>query len=98
MGGKQGEKSNEFKRFIETACRAYVVIRKNANIFVNLFALMLSTGIPELKSPKDIEYLRRAFSLDLPLEKATENYAKLIYASLNTKATSINFFFHNLFH
>jgi len=95
MGGKD---SDTFKKFVDLSCRAFNILRKNANTFISLFAMMLSTGIPELKSYDDIEYLRSAFCLDLPENQATELFTKLIYESLNTKATQINFWFHNLVH
>jgi hypothetical protein len=59
MGGKDSE---NFGRFCDIACRAYNLIRRNSSLFVNLFALMLSTGIPELQSIDDLEYLRDALA------------------------------------
>jgi len=95
MGGRD---SDTFKKFVDLSCRGFNTLRKNANTFISLFSMMLSTGIPELKSYEDIEYLRRAFCLDLADDQATELFKKLIYESLNTKATQINFWFHNLVH
>jgi phosphatidylinositol-4-phosphate 3-kinase len=60
--------------------------------------MMLSTGIPELKSHEDIKYMRKAFDIGEDDRQARELWTKLIYISLNTKATQINFFFHNLAH
>lgn len=51
---------------------------------------MLSTGIPELRSGEDIEYLREAFSLDANDEEAKVIFTKLIYESLACKTTQIN--------
>jgi hypothetical protein len=48
---------------------------------------MLSTGITELHSEKDLDYLREAFSLDLTDEEASRKFNRLIDESLNTKAT-----------
>lgn len=64
------------KNFVELCCNAYNILRKNSNIFINLFSLvykkliffflfilsiqMLSTGIPELSSPIDLTYLRES--------------------------------------
>jgi phosphatidylinositol-4,5-bisphosphate 3-kinase catalytic subunit alpha/beta/delta len=55
---------------------------------------MLSTGIPELQSERDIEYLRDAFALGMSEEEAGKHFVKLLYQSLNTKATQINFAIH----
>ena len=117
MGGKKGE---NFKRFIDLCCEGYNILRKHANVFINLFAMvrwqlaaskrrehtltvialvqMLSTGIPELQSEEDIEYLREALELDLSDEDAKDHFLKLIYESLKTIATQINFAIHIFAH
>ncbi len=38
-------------------CQAYNVLRKNANLLITLFFLMLSCGIPELQTASDLEWL-----------------------------------------
>lgn len=37
---------------------AYLILRRNGNLFITLFALMLTAGLPELTSVKDIQYLK----------------------------------------
>jgi phosphatidylinositol-4,5-bisphosphate 3-kinase catalytic subunit alpha/beta/delta len=95
MGGKG---SDHWNRFVELACDAYVVARRKADLFISLFAMMMSTGIPELTSEKDIQWLREAFALDLSVEDARKRFEDLIYVSLDTKTTQINFLVHNLAH
>jgi len=69
MGGRD---SKQFEFFIETCCKAYLILRKNAHVFISLFMMMLSTGMPELQSADDINWLRKAFSLHLTDEQASE--------------------------
>lgn len=57
---------------------------------------MLSTGIPELKTDSDIDYLRNAFVLHKTDAEAAEYFESLIESSLNTKTTQVNFLIHNL--
>jgi len=59
---------------------------------------MLSTGIPELRSADDIEYLRDAFALDATDAQAAEKFKDLIFESLYTRATQINNAIHILAH
>jgi len=59
---------------------------------------MLSTGIPELRSEEDLNYLRDAFSLELTEEEASKKFEKLIEHSLKTKATQLNFALHIMAH
>ena len=108
-----GRDSSNFMKFVDLCCNAYNILRKNANVFVNLFAMvkflpfflkywkmlkMLSTGIPELTSTDDLLYLRDAFSLDATDEKAREKFKNLIYESLATKTTQFNNAIHILAH
>jgi len=95
MGGKDGE---NFKKFIELCKKGYNSIRKHANVFINLFMMMLSTGIPELKSEEDLRYLRDAFALDLSPIDASKLFERLIFESLSSVTTQLNFAVHNLAH
>ncbi len=70
----------------------------NYNNQNTIYTQMLSTGIPELTSEEDIDYLRNAFSLDLDDDEAAEIFKGLIVESLNTKTTQINFAIHILAH
>lgn len=93
MGGKD---SQDFQKFLEICCNAYNILRKHASIFINLFAMMLSTGIPELQTSEDIEYLRDAFSLDFTEQQAAQKFRDLVYESLTTRTTQINNAIHLL--
>eukprot|EP00727_Mastigamoeba_balamuthi_P000750 m51a1_g10672 putative phosphatidylinositol- -diphosphate 3-kinase (1278) ;mRNA; f:26325-31812 len=87
MGGRGAP---DFDQFVALACSAYGIIREHASMFINLFALMLSTGIPELQSSADIEYLREAFALGMPHAQACERFKDLIFLSLATLTTQVN--------
>ena len=92
-----GEKGPLFAEFSKLCCRAYVSLRRHANEFITLFLLMVSTGIPELKSEEDIDYLQKAFALDLDTDGECEQpFQRLIGESLGTKRTQINFAVHIL--
>ena len=95
MGGKGAP---DFEEFVDTACKAYLVLRRHSSTFINLFALMLSTGIPELKSPADIDYLREAFALGLDDAAASQRFKDLIFSSLATWTTRLNNAIHIAMH
>jgi hypothetical protein len=59
---------------------------------------MISTGIPELRTEKDIDYLREAFSLNLNDEQATKKFETLIWTSLKTKFQQWNNALHIMAH
>ncbi|KTF71404.1 hypothetical protein cypCar_00043457 [Cyprinus carpio] len=59
------DKNSGFRQYCE---EAYLILRKNGNLFITLFALMLTAGLPELTSVKDIQYLKDAkFTLFLEM-------------------------------
>ena len=59
---------------------------------------MLSTGIPELRSEKDIVYLRDALVLHMTDAEAAERFKELIHESLESVGTQINFAIHIIAH
>eukprot|EP01113_Clastostelium_recurvatum_P028422 TRINITY_DN3438_c0_g1_i4.p1 TRINITY_DN3438_c0_g1~~TRINITY_DN3438_c0_g1_i4.p1 ORF type:complete len:1453 (-),score=442.67 TRINITY_DN3438_c0_g1_i4:115-3945(-) len=93
-----GEGSTGFLHFVDLCCQAYNILRRHSSMFINLFAMMLSTGIPELQSAADIAYLRDAFALGASDADATKRFTDLIYESLRTKTTQINNAIHILAH
>jgi len=95
MGGRESE---GFKRFMNICCQAYNILRKHACMFINLFAMMLSTGIPELKSAKDIQYLRKAFGIDKTDEEAAAYFTELINMALDCWTTRVNNAIHLMAH
>ncbi len=59
---------------------------------------MISTGMTELQSVDDLEYLIDALRLDLSDEKASEHFRDLFWKTLNSKSAQLNFFVHNVAH
>jgi len=93
-----GQNSPDFKYFVDLCCTSYNVLRKHATVFINLFAMMLSTGIPELTSVDDITYLREAFVIDMTDEEARIKFTALVYESLNCWTTLFNNYIHLVAH
>ena len=77
--------------------RAYLILRLKASLFINLLSMMLSTGIPELRSIEDIAYMREALCLD-----STESVARNFFRSKfgeaigNSITVSINWYLHGI--
>ena len=45
MGGKEGAKSKNFKRFEKLCCDLFNVLRKNANLFINMMSLVRASAL-----------------------------------------------------
>ncbi|XP_063531233.1 phosphatidylinositol 4,5-bisphosphate 3-kinase catalytic subunit delta isoform [Cydia strobilella] len=97
--GERGAGVNEplhFKIFREHCETAFKILRRHGHLILSLFSMMISTGLPELKSEKDLQYLRDTLVLDLSEEKALEHFRlKFTEAVKNTWMTSFNWAFHN---
>ncbi|EPY26748.1 phosphatidylinositol-4,5-bisphosphate 3-kinase [Strigomonas culicis] len=87
-----------FRFFMDVACEAYNVIRRCSNVFIMLFILMLSTGIPELSTKDDIEWLRTVLLIGRSDTEASKHYKQLINMALNNKRTLINDYIHIMVH
>lgn len=96
LGGQEGP---AFQDFLGYACRAYAVLRRNSSLLITLFSLMLSCGLPELRTGAEIEWMRRALRLDLDDDAAAERaFREVIFTCLNTRFTQVNDMFHMLKH
>lgn len=78
----KGKDHKSFKDFKEQCKQAYLIVRENASLFINLLNMMLSTGIPELKSHEDVAYLRETLLLDKSEKEAGEEFLKEVDIAL----------------
>nr|KAG5710060.1 hypothetical protein BaRGS_030136 [Batillaria attramentaria] len=92
---KGDSNSQNFKRFQETCEKAYLILRSKAHLLVSLFMMMLSSGIPQLTCPRDVDYLRETLVPHMTEAAAREHFrSKLMESLRNSWTTSINFWFH----
>lgn len=75
--------------------KAYLILRNKFSLLMSLFMMMLSGGIPQLSSPKDVNYLRDTLVPHLTEAEARAHFrAKFTEALLGSWKTSLNFWFH----
>ncbi|KAM3874811.1 phosphatidylinositol 4,5-bisphosphate 3-kinase catalytic subunit beta isoform [Diretmus argenteus] len=94
--GKTGntEKFGSFRQYCEDA---YLILRKNGNLFITLFALMLTAGLPELTSVKDIQYLKDSLALGKTDEDALKQFRQKFDEALRESwTTKVNWMAHNV--
>ena len=81
---------SRFKRLCE---RAFLILRRHGPLFINLLAMMLSAGIPELRSLDDISHLQKTLVLSLPEDEALDHFRrKLDETFKNSWKTSTDWF------
>ncbi|KAL4221541.1 Phosphatidylinositol 4 [Mactra antiquata] len=94
-GRDQPHKTKEFERFQNLCIKAYIVLRKQSDLVINLLTMMLSCGIPELQSLDDIGYIRKTLAVEKSEEDAVLYFTQqLNIAYKDQKYTKIDWFFH----
>ncbi|XP_062699657.1 phosphatidylinositol 4,5-bisphosphate 3-kinase catalytic subunit beta isoform-like [Aedes albopictus] len=94
--GRTDREAKEFRQFQHLCEEAFLILRKHGCLILSLFAMMISTGLPELSSEKDLNYLRETLVLDLPEEDARTHFkSKFSEALANSWKTSLNWASHN---
>lgn len=97
MGG--GQKSARWKNFKDLCRRTYLIVRRNADLFINLLNMMMPTGIPELRSRDDVNYLRDTLYLGISEDEAAERFMQEIDTALrDSKTVKVNWAFHGVRH
>jgi phosphatidylinositol 3-kinase len=82
MGGSNSEHYRQFKQY---CFLAYSALRKNSNLILNLFSLMVDANIPDIKLEPDkaVFKVKERFHLELNEEDATRQLERIIDDNLN---------------
>jgi len=91
MDGKDGYRFQFFKDY---CCKAYNYVRKHGKRLINLFLLMISAGMPELKNKADIEHLQKTLSLRMTEKEASSKFLDEIDNALSNYFRSIDNVIH----
>ena len=86
-------------RFMELCGKAYIQLHQHAHVFITLFTMMLSCGIPELQSLDDIGYLRKTLAVDLePMDALLYFNSQFSQAYGGGWTTKLDWLFHYIKH
>ena len=86
-------------RFQELCIEAFRVLRRKGNLLMTLFAMMLSTGIPELQDPSDLDHIRKSLCLTQPEPEALNHFLETFKLACDgSRTTSMNWIVHNFKH
>ena len=86
-----------FLRFQQLCEEAFLILRRKGPLLINLFVMMLSAGLPELRSLDDIGYLRKTLLLPVSEDDALRDFrSKFDHAINNSFSTTMNWFAHNV--
>lgn len=95
FGGAGSSNDNKFRSYCFVA---YSILRRNAGLILNLFELMKSSDIPDIRIDPDgaILKVKERFNLDMSEEEATEHFQTLINDSVNALLPIVIDHLHNL--
>ncbi|XP_044533791.1 phosphatidylinositol 4,5-bisphosphate 3-kinase catalytic subunit gamma isoform [Gracilinanus agilis] len=94
--GTSGKKSSQhFQKFQDICVKAYLALRQHTNLLIILFSMMLMTGMPQLTSKEDIEYIRDALTVGKNEEDAKKYFLDQIEVCRDKGWTvQFNWFLH----
>lgn len=99
MSNGHGAKSAGYKKFKDLCKQAYLIVRRKANLFINLLNMMLSTGIPELQTRDDVRYLQTTLCLEVTDQEAAQMFdAEIDQALKDSWSVRANWAAHILAH
>ncbi|CAJ0578216.1 unnamed protein product, partial [Mesorhabditis spiculigera] len=86
-----------YDEFISYCDSAFKILRRNANVILNLFSLMLDAGIPDIAIEKDkaVFKIETRMQLGLNEEQASQFMMKLIESSQQAKMPVLVDFIHD---
>ena len=86
-------------RFQRLCYEAYLALHDNAQLLISMFMMMLGTGIPELQTLEDVQYLRQTLQVDKSREEALQYFeSQLDEAHGGAWSTKLDWFFHSVKH
>ncbi|VDP07739.1 unnamed protein product [Soboliphyme baturini] len=98
--GLGGFNSNQWQEFRTLTYTAFLHLRRNSNLILNLFALMINSTIPDivLEPDKAVKKLQERFLLHLSDEEAVQYIQQLIDVSISAKMAAIADIMHDVAH
>ncbi|VDK70545.1 unnamed protein product [Litomosoides sigmodontis] len=98
VNGMGGLHSREWKEFRGFCFSAFRILRRHANVVLNLFSLMLDSGIPDIAVEKEkaVQKVEQRFHLTLSDELAEQKIEHLIDESVNAKITKLTDMVHDV--
>ncbi|XP_072509174.1 phosphatidylinositol 4,5-bisphosphate 3-kinase catalytic subunit gamma isoform [Notamacropus eugenii] len=94
--GTSGKKTSlYFQKFQDICVKAYLALRQHTNLLIILFSMMLMTGMPQLTSKEDIDYIRDALTVGKNEEDAKKYFLDQIEVCRDKGWTvQFNWFLH----
>ncbi|WAR06098.1 PK3CA-like protein [Mya arenaria] len=84
---------------VKMCTEAYLALRRRGHLLIRLFMMMLNSGIPQLSSISDLDYIKKeTLVLHLTEQEAIKHFQKKLEDSLKSLSTKFNWMIHNMAH
>jgi len=90
--------SENFDKFRKACIDAFVALRSKGNLFITVFAMLLSSGIPELEHPSDLDYIRDTLAMEKDEPEAIKLFDASFEEAYKNRSTTFNWMIHNISH
>lgn len=74
MGTSGKKTSQHFQKFQDICVKAYLALRQHTDLLIILFSMMVMTGMPQLTSKEDIEYIQETLTVGKNEEEAMKHF------------------------
>ncbi|EFO62428.1 Phosphoinositide-3-kinase, catalytic, alpha polypeptide [Giardia lamblia P15] len=89
----------EYEKFFEKmSADALLAIRHHSSALISLFTIMIPSGIPQLTSREDVQWIEDHLFLDMSESEAHKHFIRLIHEAERSKRYLYNNMFHILAH
>lgn len=96
---KNISRRENFDNFRKMCIEAFKTLRSHGNLIITVFAMLLSTGIPELKQPEDLDYIRDSLALQKDEADAIEHFSAAFKEAYDRRgSTSVMWMIHSMRH
>lgn len=86
------------KCFEKMSADALLAIRHHSSALISLFTIMIPSGIPQLTSREDVQWIEDHLFLDMSESEAHRHFIRLIHEAERSKRYLYNNMFHILAH
>uniref|UniRef100_A0A0N4ZXR6 Phosphatidylinositol 3 kinase-like protein age-1 n=1 Tax=Parastrongyloides trichosuri TaxID=131310 RepID=A0A0N4ZXR6_PARTI len=98
-GRSQFKNNHDIMKFRENCKDAFLILYDHSRLFISLFRMMLSIGLPECSTQEDLNYLKASLMADVDKDVAALQFDNIFKeVTKSDLSTKTNWFFHSVKH
>uniref|UniRef100_A0A0K0EVM8 Phosphatidylinositol 3-kinase age-1 (inferred by orthology to a C. elegans protein) n=1 Tax=Strongyloides venezuelensis TaxID=75913 RepID=A0A0K0EVM8_STRVS len=98
-GRSQFKNNHDIMKFRENCKEAFLILYDHSRLFISLFRMMLSMGLPECSTQEDLNYLKLSLMTGVDKDVAAMQFDNIFKeVTKSDLSTKTNWFFHSVKH